>query len=51
MDTSFKRSGTGPVQKTYSYDPTRQATAQKLVRQGFKETKKSTWLMLSGNKR
>ena len=46
MDMSFKRAGVGPAQKTYSYDPTR-AKVQKLVQQGFKEVKKSAWLLLS----
>lgn len=39
-DAAFKRAGSGPIQKTYAFDPTRQKTAQKLIQQGIKETKK-----------
>ena len=44
IQTTFKRSGTGPIQKTYSYDPTKQKspTAQSIIQRGFKDTKKST---------
>ncbi len=42
IDDTFRRAGTGPVPKTYSYDPTRQKplTAQGVVQRGFKQTKK-----------
>lgn len=40
MDSNFKRAGTGPVQKTYSYNPTA-PKAQQLVQQGFKQAKKA----------
>lgn len=44
IDDTFRRAGTGPVPKTYSYDPTRQktVTAQGVVQRGFKQIKKET---------
>ncbi|XP_046455547.1 mitochondrial inner membrane protein OXA1L-like [Daphnia pulex] len=41
IDSNFRRAGTGPIQKTYSYNPTAAPKAQELVQKGFKQTKKS----------
>ncbi len=41
IDSNFRRAGTGPIQKTYSYNPTTAPKAQQLVQKGFKQTKKS----------
>jgi YidC/Oxa1 family membrane protein insertase len=41
MDSNFRRAGTGPIQKTYSFNPTTALKAEHLVQKGFKQAKKS----------